>query len=134
MAGEAVSAPLRYGVSDSVVFTGRVSVAALQAFYRHASIYVQPSFTEGFGLPVLEAMAAGVPVVVSDGGALPEVVGAAGVTVHLGSEFVAQLATQMKRLLHDSATQKKLVTMGYKQVRQFSWEVAAKQTFDVLIG
>ncbi|MFH2085371.1 MAG: glycosyltransferase family 1 protein, partial [bacterium] len=87
MAEEILSAPTRFGVQDKVVFTGRVSDQDLQSLYGGSVIYIQPSITEGFGLPILEAMSAGVPVISSDGGALPEVVGEAGIIVNLKSQM-----------------------------------------------
>lgn len=134
MAEEVLSTPLAYGVQERVIFTGRVEEAVLRDLYRSAAAYVQPSLTEGFGLPVLEAMASGVPVIVSDGGALPEVVGRAGIIVKLSAQFVRDLSTAIAQLLGDPRQQKKLVTMGYKRVGELSWERASKQTLEVLIG
>lgn len=134
MAEAVLSAPLRYGVQERVVFTGRVSQGELAALYNNAVLYVQPSLTEGFGLPVLEAMASRVPVIVSDGGALPEVVGAAGIVVMLSLHFVRDLAYTIDELLRDPIHQKKLITMGYKRVEQLRWEKAAAHTLSVIEG
>lgn len=123
--------PQTLGIPDSVIFTGRVSSEVLQSLYLGASIYAQPSWTEGFGLPVLEAMGNRVPVVVSDGGALPEVVGEAGVVVPLGSsatKFADLLSQAIVNLISDSKQQNILIKNGLIRVRQFSWKSAAEKT------
>jgi glycosyltransferase involved in cell wall biosynthesis len=137
MAEEVLNAPSRYNVQEKVVFTGRVSDSELRELYLGATAYVQPSITEGFGLPVLEAMSHGVPVISSDGGALPEVVGEAGIVVPINYKepfFVKNLAGVMKRVIKDKRLQKKLISMGYERIKEFSWEKAAKVTLAVLVG
>lgn len=131
---EIFKAPGKYGVQERVIFTGRVTEHALRTLYQGASVYVQPSLTEGFGLPVLEAMAAGVPVIVSDGGALKEVVGRAGIVVALGSHFVKNLSRALAALIRDQNAQKLLVAMGLERVKYFTWDRAAKSTLEVLVG
>jgi len=119
------------GIPDSVIFTGRVSSEVLQELYLGASIYVQPSWTEGFGLPVLEAMANRVPVIVSSGGALPEVVGEAGVVVPLGgsnASFARQLAQAVTQLIADPKRQNEFIKAGTSRVHQFGWKSAATKT------
>lgn len=128
-------APYKMGIPDRVVFTGRVSPELLQALYQGASVYVQPSWTEGFGLPVLEAMAHKVPVVVSSGGALPEVVGDAGIIVSLEGGvgmFVSRLSSAISDLLNDPKRCEQLKQSGLERVRQFSWKNAANKTFKYL--
>ncbi|MBP9702749.1 glycosyltransferase family 4 protein [Candidatus Woesebacteria bacterium] len=123
--------PQTLGIPDSVIFTGRVSSEILRVLYLGASIYVQPSWTEGFGLPVLEAMANRVPVIVSSGGALPEVVGEAGVVVPLGSsatKFASLLSQAIINLIGDSKQQNTLIKSGLSRVRQFSWKSVAEKT------
>ena len=134
MTEDIFKAPSKFGVQEKVVFTGRVSDLELRALYSGTMMYVQPSITEGFGLPVLEAMAAGVPVITSDGGALGEVVGEAGVVVELGSHFVGELARAMERVASEPELRKKLISMGYRRVKEFSWDKAAKATLDVIVG
>ena len=90
--------------------------------------------TEGFGLPVLEAMVMGVPVISSDGGALREVVGEAGIVVQLGANFVNSLAKAIERIIDDKKLQNTLISMGYERVKEFSWEITAKQTLRVITG
>jgi len=136
MAEEILKAPSKFGVQEKVVFTGRVSDPELRRLYLGALMYVQPSITEGFGLPVLEAMAGGVPVITSDGGALPEVVGKAGLIVQLYKDrnFVKRLAEEMKRVINDPKLRKSLISMGYKRVKEFGWDRAAKETLEVIAG
>lgn len=144
MAREVFEAVKVYGVTERVVFTGRISAADLEVMYRGAALYVQPSITEGFGLPILEAMQRGVPVVSSDGGALPEVVGGAGMIVKLGNgelgvtiqdgdDFADRLRSAMQKVLREPKLRGKLVAEGKKRVRDFSWVKAAKETLKVLL-
>lgn len=90
-----------------------------QRVYSGAKMLVLPSFNEGFGMPVLEAMSLGVPVIVSDRGALPELVGEAGVTVSPDSEEA--LATAIARLLRDNALVASLSERGRERARRFDW-------------
>jgi glycosyltransferase involved in cell wall biosynthesis len=123
--------PQALGIPDSVIFTGRVSPELLQSLYLGAGIYVQPSWTEGFGLPVIEAMANGVPVVVSSGGALPEVVGSAGEVVSLDGGrgvFVESLGAVILNLLSDPKKQELLRKRGLTRAKEFGWRSAAEHT------
>lgn len=134
MAEEVLSTPQELGIGDRVVFTGRVTDLALQALYQGAALYVQPSFTEGFGLPILEAMKSGVAVVTSDGGALPEVIGEAGAIVPLGADFERVLAERINELLTNKKESEKLIAKGYKRVGYFAWERTAKATLLTILG
>ncbi len=130
-----LAAPDKMGISDRVVFMGRVSPELLQVLYQGASVYVQPSWTEGFGLPALEAMASGVPVVVSSGGALPELVGDAGIIVSLEGGrrmFAARLASTVSSLLGYPERRELLKQRGLERVHQFSWKNAADKTLKYL--
>lgn len=130
---EVLRAPTRLGISDGVVFSGRVSDEVLRSLYLGALVYVQPSLTEGFGLPAIEAMRYGVPTIVSDGGALGEIVGGGGIIVPLTNDFVGQLAKVMQSVVGDNSLRRHMVSAGKKQVQQFRWEKAAKQTLKVLV-
>jgi glycosyltransferase involved in cell wall biosynthesis len=134
MAQDVLAAPEKYDVGEKVVFTGRITETDLACLYQGALIYVQPSITEGFGLPVLEAMSASVAVISSDGGALPEIVGDVGICVKLNSDFVDQLADHLQKLVCDAKLRSTMVTKGKKWVKQLSWQKAAKETFNVLIN
>ena len=133
MAGPVFQAPGRYGVQEKVVFTGRVSDLALSSLYQGAFLYVQPSITEGFGLPVLEAMGRGVPVISSDGGALPETVDKAGIIVQQGLGFAQRLAEALLRVAGEPKLYAQLIVAGRKRVTALSWAKAARETLAVLV-
>jgi glycosyltransferase involved in cell wall biosynthesis len=106
------------------VLTGYLPRLELINLVQGARAVVVPSLYEGFGLPVLEAMACGVPVVATDGGALPEIVGDAGVTVPRGD--AAALAAALRSLLRDPARRQALGIAGRRRiVDNFSWSVCA---------
>jgi glycosyltransferase involved in cell wall biosynthesis len=112
-------------VENSVRFLGFVPIETLRAFYQAASAFVFPSLYEGFGLPPLEAMACGTPVVCSHVSSLPEVVGDAALIVN--PENVFDIARGMREVLLNDALRSDLIQRGLQQVRQFSWERAATQ-------
>jgi glycosyltransferase involved in cell wall biosynthesis len=116
-------------LQDQVRFTGYVEDADLPALYSAAEAFVYPSFYEGFGLPPLEAMACGAPVITSDVSSLPEVVGKAGLT-HAPNDARA-LTEAMAKLLGDETTREHFRRSGLKQAADFSWERAARETQSV---
>ena len=109
-------------------YAGYVSGIDRENLYRQASMVVMPSFDEGFGLPALEAMTLGVPVVVSSRGALPEVVGSAGAIVEPDDE--SGWASAMERLLADPAFARQCAEHGVAQARRFSWDESAIRLLD----
>jgi glycosyltransferase involved in cell wall biosynthesis len=115
-------------VEDSVRFLGFVPIDTLRTFYQAASAFVFPSLYEGFGLPPLEAMACGTPVVCSHVSSLPEVVGSAAEIVN--PENVFDIARGMKEVLLDQNLRRTLVERGFEQARRFSWERTARQVLD----
>jgi glycosyltransferase involved in cell wall biosynthesis len=112
-------------VESSVRFLGFVPIETLRSFYQAASAFVFPSLYEGFGLPPLEAMACGTPVVCSNVSALPEVVGDAAVVVN--PENVFDIARGMKEVLLDEKLRSRLIARGIEHAREFSWERTAQQ-------
>jgi glycosyltransferase involved in cell wall biosynthesis len=108
---------------------GRLSDAELAGVLRRASVLAVPSLAEGFGLPLLEAMAAGVPVVHSNAPALVEVAAGAGVSVPRGD--AEALAVALRELLGSPARAADLVELGYKRVEDFSWRAAAEAVWAV---
>lgn len=112
-------------VRDDVIVTGYVSDEDLAALYAGAAVFVFPSLYEGFGLPVLDAMTAGVPVIVSKSGALPEVVGDAGCCVDAHDPHA--WATAMSEILTDSKRRDSLAAMGRTRSAAFSWKNSAQQ-------
>ena len=116
-------------LQDVIVRLGYVPREVLPSLYSKALFLVYPSLYEGFGLPVLEAMACGCPVITSNVSSLPEVVGEAGLMVD--PHDVDALAGAMERLLDDAALRDDLRVRGLAQAQNFSWQNAARQTLDV---
>jgi glycosyltransferase involved in cell wall biosynthesis len=112
------------GLAERVRFCGQVSDADLPDLYRAAEVLVYPSLYEGFGLPALEAMACGTPVVAANATALPEVVGGAGVLVDPLS--VEAIAEAMHRVLGDAGLAARLAEAGVARAREFSWRRCAE--------
>jgi glycosyltransferase involved in cell wall biosynthesis len=117
------------GLHDEVIFPGFVPDEELPALYNAADVLVTPSFYEGFGLPALEAMACGTPVIVSDVSSLPEVVGEAGVRIDPRDE--AGLAEAIVRVVGDSALRAGLREAGLRRAREFTWDRAARELLGV---
>lgn len=116
----------RLGVPDLVRIEGVVAHDRLGPLYRGAAALVYPSTLETFGLPPLEAMACGCPVVASDRTSVPEVVGDAAVVVD--PDDVPALAAAIRRVLTDEALRKRLRAAGFANARRFTWEAAARGT------
>jgi glycosyltransferase involved in cell wall biosynthesis len=115
-------------VEDTVRFLGFVPIDTLRCFYQAASAFVFPSLYEGFGLPPLEAMACGTPVVCSHVSSLPEVVGEAAEVVN--PENVFDIARGMREVLLNAERRRSLVERGFEQARGFSWERTAQQVLE----
>ena len=117
------------GVKDSVVLTGYVPESDLPALYSSALCFVYPSYFEGFGLPPLEAMKCGAPVIVGNRTSLPEVVGDAGLTVDPFD--VGAIAGAISKLMNDSTLRAKLSQKGQERATAFSWRETARRTLRV---
>jgi glycosyltransferase involved in cell wall biosynthesis len=124
-----VSAHARSGVGDAARFVGWVDEADLAVLYSHAGAMVLPSLYEGFGLPVLEAMACGAPVICSNAGPLPEVAGDAGVM--LPPSDPAAWANAVVSVLASPARREELRARGFARAAAFSWKRTAEATRDV---
>jgi len=127
-------APKKYGVSDRVRFLNFVPDDDLPALYTNALCFALPSLYEGFGLPVLEAMAQGCPVVVSNTSSLPEIAGKAGIYVDPTDvkSITEGLLTAIRQRNLIQGRQR--IRLGKEQVKKFTWEAAAKKTLDVLLN
>ena len=126
---------IRSGVQNDVRFLGFVPIEVLRIFYDQAKIFLFPSLYEGFGLPPLEAMAHGTPVVTSNVSSLPEVVGNAAVLVN--PENVFEIMRAIHRVLTDQELRDRMKERGYRQVTKFSWEESVRrivQTYEEIAG
>jgi glycosyltransferase involved in cell wall biosynthesis len=111
-----------------IIFTGYVDDKELNYLYNNTKVFVFPSLYEGFGLPVLEAMNMGAPVVAFNNSSIPEVAGDAAILCESEVEFEAGI----KKLLDDKKFRKSLIDKGYRQVKKFSWEKTAKETIKAI--
>lgn len=127
---EILAAPEKFAVSDRVKFLEGINDDELSMFYKHAVCYVLPSLYEGFGLPVVEAMQRGCPVITSNISSMPEAGGEAA--LYVDPENVDDIAEKISLLVTDKKLREELIEKGKKQVKKFSWEKAAKETLDVL--
>jgi glycosyltransferase involved in cell wall biosynthesis len=118
--------------AGDIRFLGRVTDAELPALMNGALAFVYPSLYEGFGLPPLEAMACGTPVITSNRSSLPEVVGAAALLVDPGN--TAELADAMSRIVDEESLRDDLRERGLKQAQGFSWDETARMTVRVYEG
>ena len=120
---------VRSGVQNDVRFLGFIPIEVLRIFYDSAKIFVFPSLYEGFGLPPLEAMAHGTPVVTSNATSLPEVVGNAAVLVN--PENVFDIMHALHRVLLDQGVREKLKARGVVQAQKFSWDDSVRRMLHV---
>jgi glycosyltransferase involved in cell wall biosynthesis len=126
---ESLNAAVKFGVEEYVKFTGYVAEEDLPVLYSAAVFFVYPSYFEGFGLPPLEAMQCGTPVITGDLTSLPEVVGDAGIMVD--PLDVNAIADAMERLLSDSELRFTLSNKGIERAARFTWSNVAKQTLQI---
>lgn len=127
---EILSAPEKYGVKERVLFIHDATDEDLPSLYKHAQFFILPSLYEGFGLPVLEAMTYGCPVITSDISSLPEAGGDAA--LYIDPNDASDITKKMNKLFSNEELRKDLVEKGREQVKKFSWEKSAKETLAVL--
>jgi glycosyltransferase involved in cell wall biosynthesis len=111
---------------EDIIFTGYVPEEDLPALYSGATVFVYPSIFEGFGLPVLEAMACGVPVITSNSSSLPEVVGEAAILVNPYDERAIEVA--LRQVVWNAELRRELSERGLRRAQQFSWRRTAELT------
>jgi len=116
-------------LQDKVIFKGYVADNELKLIYTNASLFAFPSLSEGFGLPILEAMSCGTPVVTSNYGAMAEIAGDAALLVNPYN--INEIAEAMYSVLTDENLRKDLIRKGLKRVKEFSWKKTARETLEV---
>lgn len=116
---------------EGIVYTGQISDEQLVVLYKNAECFVMPSYEEGFGIPILEAMACSCPVVASDAGSLKEVGGGAVCYFDPGNK--EDMVEKIDIVLKSEETRKTLIAKGLKRYKEFSWEKLAKQTLEVYL-
>jgi glycosyltransferase involved in cell wall biosynthesis len=119
---------LQLGLDSWVKWVGYLEEKELKNIYRLASVFVFPSLWEGFGIPLLEAMASNLPIITSRSAALPEI--AQEAAVYTDPDDPGDMATKIIHVLKDPSLQNRLISVGKKRVALFSWERAALDTLD----
>lgn len=122
---EVLALPERLGIKERVLFFGYASDTELRALLHRCKLFVFPSATEGFGLPVVEAMSCGAPILCSTGGALPEIAGNA--VVYFEEPDAAAVAAVIQQVLVDEALRQRLRNDGLRRSELFQWSVAAEK-------
>ncbi len=114
---------------ERIIFTDFLKDEEIAYLYKNASLYIFPSLCEGFGLPPLEAMTYGLPVVLSKASCLPEVCGQAA--LYFDPENVDSMVREIKRALNDNNLRRELASRGYKRVKKYSWQKMGEETVGV---
>lgn len=127
---EILNSPKKFGVEDKVQFLDFVKDEEMPGLYKKAQCFVLPSLYEGFGLPVLEAMKYGCPVVLSNVSSLPEAGGEGA--LYFNPQDSNDIAKKLDKVLSDEKLRSEMVKKGYEQVKKFSWEKTARETLKVL--
>jgi len=118
------------GLQNEVVFAGYVSIEKLYSLYTHAIALVFPSFNEGFGMPIIEAMSLGTPVITSNISSMAEVAGNAGLLVD--PMDIGDISRAMERVYTDHMLREDLIAKGFERAKHFSWPRSGKQLLDLL--
>ena len=125
-----LSAPQKFGVTDNVKFLDFINDEDLPSLYKNALCFVLPSLYEGFGLPVLEAMKYGCPVLTSNVSSLPEAGGDAA--VYFDPENTGDITKKIEKVISDEKLREEMIKKGKIQVKKFSWEKTARETLRAL--
>lgn len=115
-----------YNLEKNIIRTGDLDLEDLVSFYNLATVYIQPSLYEGFGLPMLEAFSCGTPVLSSDQGSLPEIGGSA--PIYFNPTNLNQFVSLLVGVLRDKTLQNKLIKLGLEQSLKYSWEKVTEET------
>lgn len=126
---EILNSPKKFEVENKVRFLDSVEDNDLPAFYKNAELFVLPSLYEGFGLPILEAMKYGCPVVTSDISSLPEAGGDAA--IYFDPENVEDIMQKIVNVLNDKDLKSRMIRRGHEQIKKFSWEKSAREVLSV---
>jgi glycosyltransferase involved in cell wall biosynthesis len=119
----------KLNLNDEIILTGHLPEKDIPKIYNAAELFVFPSFYEGFGLPPLEAMSSGTPVITSNTSSLPEVVGEAGITID--PHNVNELADSIINVITNDSLQQDMIKKGLKKAKSFSWINTAKETLSI---
>jgi len=117
------------GLEEKIIFLGQVSDEKLAWLYKNGLIYVFPSLIEGFGLPGLEAMKFGLPVIASKNQPLPEIYEQAA--LYFDPKNIEEMAATINQIIENKNLRAELVEKGYERVKQFSWEKCAQETSNI---
>jgi len=117
---------------DDIILKDYISETEKDELYKKADLFVLPSFYEGFGLPVLEAMSYGIPVICSDASSLPEVAGDAALLINPNN--IEEIAEAMNEVFNDDDLRSRMIKKGFENVEKFSWEKCARETVEILIN
>lgn len=117
-----------YGLEENVIFTGFVPTDDLPFFYNASDLFVYPSIYEGFGLPPLEAMSCGIPVIASDAASIPETSGKGALLIN--PYDIDKLTLAITEMLEDESLREKYASVGLEHSQNFSWSATAKKTFE----
>jgi glycosyltransferase involved in cell wall biosynthesis len=112
-------------MKDRVVFTGFITERELDALFHNADFLIYPSLYEGFGIPVVEAMKLGLPVITAETSALPEIAGGAALLIN--PENIEEMVSRMQQLLQDGELREELRRKGFRRARMFTWEKTTEQ-------
>jgi glycosyltransferase involved in cell wall biosynthesis len=130
MTEETLNKPKELGIEDRVIFTGFVESGEVPYLFAGSIAYVLPSLYEGFGIPLLDAMATGTPIIAANNSSIPEVVGDAGLLVETKS--VDQYEHAIRLFMTDSRIRNSYIKKGLNQTKKFSWKKMAREVLKIL--
>ena len=120
-----------FDLENDVIITGWIPEVDMPYIYNGASAFIFPSLYEGFGIPLLQAMACGTPIIASDAASIPEIAGDAAVLFNPND--VRLMAVSISKIILDDGLKRKLIKNGFSRVKNFSWEKCARETLSQII-